>query len=166
MDNKKILANLDMVCAGIALVVLIVVTFGGVIFRYLLDSPIIWAEEVQLWCFLWVTFLGSGAAFRYGSHVAIEIVYELLPKAAKKILDVIIYVIVMGILIYLLILGGDLLDLMVKIGKTTSILQIPMWFINGIIPVGCILMMVSYTYSFYQGFFVKKDEAPAVSKEA
>ena len=72
----------------------------------------------------------------------------------------------MGILIYLLILGGDLLALMVKIGKTTSILQIPMWFINGIIPVGCILMMVSYTYSFYQGFFVKKDEAPAESKEA
>ena len=157
MDKRKILANLDMVFAGIALVVLIVVTFGGVIFRYLLDSPIIWAEEVQLWCFLWVTFLGSGAAFRYGSHVAIEIVYELLPKAAKKILDIIIYVIVMGILIYLLILGGDLLALMVKI---------PMWFINGIIPVGCILMMVSYTYSFYQGFFVKKDEAPAVSKEA
>ena len=52
MDKRKILANLDMVFAGIALVVLIVVTFGGVIFRYLLDSPIIWAEEVQLWCFL------------------------------------------------------------------------------------------------------------------
>ena len=29
MDNKKILANLDMVFAGIALVVLIVVTFGS-----------------------------------------------------------------------------------------------------------------------------------------
>ena len=64
MDTKKILSNLDLALAGVAFVILIVVTFGGVIMRYILSSPLAWAEEVQLWMFLWITFLGAGAAFR------------------------------------------------------------------------------------------------------
>ena len=52
MDTKKILSNLDLALAGVAFVILIVVTFGGVIMRYILSSPLAWAEEVQLWMFL------------------------------------------------------------------------------------------------------------------
>ncbi len=149
MNKNKILCNLDLVLAGIAFTVLVAVTFGGVIFRYILSSPIMWAEEVQLWCFLWITFLGAGAAFRYGSHVAVEIVFDLLPAKVQKVLTLINYIIVMGILIYLLFLGADLLSLMLKIHKTTAILRVPMWFINSIIPIGCVVMMISTTYDHY-----------------
>lgn len=155
MNKAKLIGNLDMVLAGIMLVVLIVVTFGGVIMRYLVHHPLMWAEEVQLWCFLWVTFLGAGAAFRYGSHVAVEIVFDLLPKSIQKILIVINYIIVMGILIYLFFLGFDLLALMLKIGKTTAILRIPMSFINAVVPVGCLIMMVSTTYDHYLRYIRK-----------
>ena len=70
---EKIL-NLDYIIAGIALSVLIIVTFGGVIMRYFLGNPIIWGEEVQLFCFVWTVFFGAGAAFRTGSHVAIDVI--------------------------------------------------------------------------------------------
>ena len=80
MSKSSIVKNLDLAIACVALCVLIVVTFGGVVMRYLVGSPLIWAEEVQLMCFMWMTFFGAGAAFRYGSHVAVEIVVEQLPK--------------------------------------------------------------------------------------
>ena len=159
VNKNKILCNLDLVLAGIAFTVLVAVTFGGVIFRYALSSPIIWAEEVQLWCFLWITFLGAGAAFRYGSHVAVEIVFDILPKKVQKVLTVINYLIVMGILAYLMILGFDLLALMVKIGKTTAILRIPMIIVNGIIPAGCVIMMISTTWDHYVRF-IKRPQDP------
>ena len=165
MNKNKILSNLDLVLAGIAFIILVAVTFGGVIFRYLLSSPIMWAEEVQLWCFLWITFLGAGAAFRYGSHVAVEIVFDLLPKPAQKVLTLVNYIIVMGILIYLLFLGADLLARMTKIHKTTAILRVPMWFINAIIPVGCVTMMISTTWDHYVKFIKRPNPADA-DKEA
>lgn len=165
MSKSKLLSNLDLVLAGIAFTILVAVTFGSVIFRYLLSSPIMWAEEVQLWCFLWITFLGAGAAFRYGSHVAVEIVFDILPKNVQKVLTVINYLIVMGILLYVCILGFDLLGLMMKIHKTTAILRVPMWFINGIVPVGCITMMISTTWDHYVRYIKKQDPQAAEGKE-
>ncbi len=122
--------------------------------RYFIGKPIIWAEEVQLWCFLWMTFLGAGAAFRYGSHVAVEMVVSLFPQKIQKIIEKMDYVICMVVLGYLGYLGCDIIKLMLKIGKSTSILHVPFSVINGIIPVCCVLMMVSLTYAT----FFKKDE--------
>lgn len=159
MNNRKILANLDLIIAAIAFVVLVVVTFGGVIMRYILGNPLIWSEEVQLWCFLWMTFFGAGAAFRYGSHVAVEIIYERLSESLKKKVTIINYIITMAILAYVCVLGGDLLALMLKIGKTTSILRVPYWFINAVIPLGAVIMMVSVTYATFFKKEVKVQEA-------
>lgn len=143
LDSKKILCNLDLLIASFALVVLIAVTFSGVIMRYFLSSPLIWAEEVQLWSFLWMTFFGAGAAFRYGSHVAVEMVVDLFPPKIKKLIELIDLIIVLVVLAYLCYLGGDIIKLMLKIGKSTNILHIPFWFINGVLPVGCLIMMFS-----------------------
>lgn len=142
---KKFLSNLDLILAAVALSILIVVTFGGVIMRYFLSNPLIWSEEVQLWCFLWMTFLGAGAAFRYGSHVAVEMVVDLLPKKAQRVIEIVNYVIVMLTLAYLCYLGTDIMALMIKIGKVTNILHVPFWFINMILPISCITMMISHT---------------------
>ena len=48
-DRKwvKILCNLDLFLASIALVVLTLVTFTAVIMRYVLKSPLLWQEEAQ-----------------------------------------------------------------------------------------------------------------------
>ncbi len=162
MKKNNILVNLDLILAAIALSILIVVTFGGVIMRYFISKPIIWAEEVQLWCFLWMTFLGAGAAFRYGSHVAVEMVVSKFPKKLQKIVEIFDYVVCMVVLAYLAYLGCDIIKLMIKIGKSTSILHVPFYFINGIVPVCCALMMASHTYAT---FFMKKDEQPKDSSD-
>lgn len=158
MDNKKILCNLDLILAAIAMIVLVIVTFGGVIMRYFIGAPLVWAEEVQLWSFLWMTFLGGGAAFRYGSHVAVEMVVDLFPKNIQKIIEFIDIVIVVLVLCYLCYLSGDIIKLMLKIHKSTNILGVPFWFINGVLPVSCISMLVSALYA-YRRDLKKKDEA-------
>ena len=143
LDKKKFICNLDLLIAACALIVLIAVTFSGVIMRYFVGSPLIWAEEVQLWSFLWMTFFGAGAAFRYGSHVAVEMVVDLFPSRIKKFIEFIDLIIVLVVLAYLCYLGGDIIKLMLKIGKSTNILHVPFWFINGVLPVGCLVMMIS-----------------------
>lgn len=72
-----ILGNLDIVVAGAALIVLIVLTFAGVVMRYIVGQPFTWLEEVQLFCMVWIVFAAGGAAFRTKSHVAIEMVADM-----------------------------------------------------------------------------------------
>ena len=98
--GRSILNNLDFFIAGIALTVLVFVTFFGVFARYFMGNPFAWEEEVQLACFVWITFLGVGAAFRTGSHVAIEILVERMPGKVAHLVELGGYVISMGILLF------------------------------------------------------------------
>lgn len=50
------LRQIDIGISVIALVLLIAVTFAGVIFRYVFSKPFSWQEEVQLALIIWVIF--------------------------------------------------------------------------------------------------------------
>ena len=102
MEKLNKILNLDYIIAGIALIILVLVTFIGVIMRYFLGNPLIWAEEIQLLCFVWIVFFGAGAAFRTGSHVAIDVLVDLFPERVRKIVEIFGGIVILFILIYLL----------------------------------------------------------------
>ncbi|MCG1012534.1 TRAP transporter small permease [Tepidanaerobacter sp. GT38] len=147
-----LLSNLDWAVTCIAMAVLIFVTFLGVIMRYFFNNPLVWTEEVQLWCFVWVVFLGGGATFRLGEHVSIDILVDSLPKALRKIIKVFEYVVVIAVLIYYTKYSTVLAQQMVRTERLTNILGIPYGLIYGAFPVGCIIMIISYTVTVVQYF--------------
>ena len=55
-ENKAsaILMNIDIVVASIILAILIVLTFLGVVWRYIFNAPFTWLEEVQTSCMVWM----------------------------------------------------------------------------------------------------------------
>ncbi len=146
-NNKLLylLSNLDWAVTCVAMAVLIFVTFIGVIMRYFFNDPFVWTEEVQLWCFVWVAFIGGGATFRSGGHVSIDILVDSLPKSLQKIIKVIEYIVVIAVLIYYTTYSTVLVQQMIKTERVTNILGIPYGLIYGAFPVGCILMIISYT---------------------
>lgn len=165
MKSSFSLKKLDLIVAALALAVLVAVTFTNVFMRYLFAKPLIWAEEVQLLCFLWMTFMGAGAAFRYGSHVAIEVVVDNLPHSLKRVIEIIDYILVVLILGYVCYLGMSMMPLMLKIGKHSNILHIPFWLINVVMPIGCAVMILCTTSAHYQKFFRKKDAQISLSED-
>ena len=138
-----LLKNLDVIIASLALTVLIFITFFGVILRYFLGQPLIWQEEVQLMCLVWIVFLASGAAFRYGNHVMIEMVVDMLPAAAAKIVTIIDLFISLGILAFFGIQSTTLISSFLTSGRSTNILDIPYSMIYMAVPVGVVLMMIN-----------------------
>ena len=146
---KKIAGNLDIIVAGIALIVLIALKFAGVVMRYIIGQPFTWLEEVQLFCMVWIVFAAGGAAFRTGSHVAIEMIVEMFPQSVQKIISYVIDLIVFLVIAYLLYNSFGFIQMFVKNGRTSSMLKIPMTLQYGIAPVSYILMIISYFYSKY-----------------
>ena len=59
-----------------------VVVFLQVIFRYVLNLPLFWTEELARYCLVWASLLGSAVAVKRGQHIAVTIFMERLPPGA------------------------------------------------------------------------------------
>ncbi|MBN2899378.1 MAG: TRAP transporter small permease [Clostridia bacterium] len=161
--GRQVMENLDLVIASIALIILVICTFMGVIMRYFFNDPFVWLQEVQLWCFTWVVFFGGGAAFRSGSHVAIEVVVDHLPNGLKRIIEIIGYFLVMGILLYFAFYGSKLVLQLLKTGRTTNILHVPFSVVYGAFPLGCVLMAINHSIVFWRQTLKKESLSEGAS---
>lgn len=144
---SAVIGNLDLAIATTALAVLVAVTFFGVIFRYFFGRPFVWQEEVQLWCFLWVVFFGSGVAFRTGSHVAIEILVDLFPRRLALAVEALGLLCGVGIIGFLGYQGCRLVSQFAHTGRVTNVLSIPLPLIYAAVPIGCALLLINLVLS-------------------
>lgn len=137
--------NLDLVIGGTCLALLIILTTIGVVARYGLNRPLAWMEEVQMLLFIWMSFFGSSLAFRYGNHIAIEVVVEMFPVRGQKIINVIntiLVLAVLGLMMYFECRRGQSL---LRSGRATGILQIPQALNYFGVAAACLFMMINLT---------------------
>lgn len=151
LKNKYLnyLLNMDLVLTGITFIILVSITFAGVIMRYFFNNPFVWLEEVQLMCFVWIVFFGAGAAFRTGSHVSIEFLIDRLPPGLKKVAEIGIAMVVVAVLYFYSAQGFKLVEQLARTGRTTNIFKIPYPIIYGAFPIGCILMIINYLLTLF-----------------
>lgn len=60
------------------------VVFVSVVFRYILNSPLTWSEELASLLFAWLTFVGAYVGFRTHSHIRIDTVTMFLPATVRR----------------------------------------------------------------------------------
>jgi TRAP-type C4-dicarboxylate transport system permease small subunit len=63
-----------------------VLVFANVVSRYLLNYSVIWVEEITRYMMVWLGFLGSGLVLRYGAHIAVDVLQDVLPTRAAQAL--------------------------------------------------------------------------------
>lgn len=147
----KILKLLDSSISGMALVILVAITSSGVLMRYVFNRPFSWQEEVQLWCYVWLTFFGGSLAFRHGGHVAIEVLTDIFPRPLQKVVNVFVYLVVSSLLLYLGYHGLSFVKLQREIQRTTNVLHVPYYLICLALPIGSFLMLISWTIHRFKG---------------
>jgi TRAP-type transport system small permease protein len=69
-------------------VVLFLMVFAVVLLqvfmRYVLNSPLVWSEELARYAFVWVSFLGWVLATRSGTHIRIGAFVDMMPATARR----------------------------------------------------------------------------------
>ncbi|MCY1152652.1 MAG: TRAP transporter small permease [Sphaerochaetaceae bacterium] len=65
----KLFKELDI----ILLLILAILTFSGVISRYLFNSPLVWLYELTLVLFSWIIFGGISIAFKTGENIRVDL---------------------------------------------------------------------------------------------
>ncbi len=66
------------------------VVFAQFFFRYALNSPIGWSEEVARYLLIFVTFIGTVVAIQRNSHIFVEYFYRFVPKPIGRVMTTII----------------------------------------------------------------------------
>ena len=83
---------ISLVCSRIAMlgvVFIVLVMFYEVVSRYVFDKPTLWANELSLWIAGFVFMLAGLYAMQQRSHIRIYIVYDMMPRWAQKLSDII-----------------------------------------------------------------------------
>jgi tripartite ATP-independent transporter DctM subunit len=80
----RILSWITEIPAAALVVAEIVVLFAGVVFRYGLNKPLTWSDELASALFLWLAMLGSVIALRRGEHMRLTTFVGLLSPARRQ----------------------------------------------------------------------------------
>jgi TRAP-type C4-dicarboxylate transport system permease small subunit len=74
---------------AVALISVMFVSFLlQIVFRYVLDRPLGWTEEVTVLCWVWVVLWGASFIVADADEIRFDIVYNLLPHAFRRALTV------------------------------------------------------------------------------
>jgi TRAP-type C4-dicarboxylate transport system permease small subunit len=66
-------------------VAILVIMVCQVAFRYVLNSPLTWTEELARYLYIWACYLGAPVALRRGNHVTIVVVSDRLPRGLGRV---------------------------------------------------------------------------------
>ena len=93
--------------AGIATVLLTVLTAASVISRELFSEPMAWTvSATEKYLLPTIAFFGMVTAYRTATHIAVTSIFDKLGSRVQKVALVVIHVIVLLVLVALLIGGG------------------------------------------------------------
>jgi TRAP-type C4-dicarboxylate transport system permease small subunit len=118
-------------------IILIVIGFAQVFFRYVLQNSIFWSEEFLTYIFIWLVFLGAALAVRNRTHPAVDLLITRFNKKNRlkfAILGDICIIAYAGIAI---VKGFELVN---KSMSFSSALLLPYKYVYLSLPVGSILI--------------------------
>ena len=164
---KRIVTNLDAVICGVTLTICVILVNANVIFRYFLNNPIKWTDEVVTSLFIWTVFMGSAYAHRKHAHLGVDIVVNLIHGRARDIIEFVMDILQILILILLTYISAQYVCALIwkrgivfqwvdgalkYVGQIkytyTDTLRIPKWYTGIAVPLGFGLSLIYAIYFF------------------
>ncbi|MCP4021183.1 MAG: TRAP transporter small permease [Desulfobacteraceae bacterium] len=151
--------NIMMFLAGIMLIFIMLSVCLEVILRTFFNHSLTWVTEVTEIMLLYITFLGSAWVLREGGHVKVDIILSHLKPKNNAILGIFSSILGVFVCCILTIYGFKVTMECINKGLyTTTTLEIPMFLIIGVIPIGGLMLFVQFirrTLRFVAGVLIE-----------
>jgi TRAP-type C4-dicarboxylate transport system permease small subunit len=108
----------DRVAAGL-LLLLVLDVWLGVLVRYLVPLPITFMEEAARYLMIWVALLAVSSCIPRREHIGVQVLFERLPSAARRVLLGLLDVLGIAFFIFLALYGLGLVE---RGGKTFTMI--------------------------------------------
>jgi TRAP-type C4-dicarboxylate transport system permease small subunit len=125
MRNKDIIETILEIGTFISFIVLITVVLLQVITRFLIPSvTLVWTEEASRFLFVYSVAFAAPLAMKKKEFVNVDILFNILPKTMKNIIEFIIYIITVILFVIVFIYGIQFAQL--GINQMSPTMHIPM----------------------------------------
>lgn len=143
--EKKFVKILEKFC-GALLAVMVLLLFAQVATRYILRGSLLWAGEMAVWIFVWVSFLGSVVLFINNKHIIVDVVSSILPRKANAVLAAISSVIVF---VFIAIIFYHSIPVVISYSnQTATSIPVSKFYLFSSLTAALFLMMAHSVYSF------------------
>ncbi len=141
--RKRKLSSIEWL--GIVLLLgMTLLTTLNVFSRYMLHMSISLTEEVATNLFGFLSFIGAAIAAERGAHLGLTVITDLLPPRANRRAQIFSCFISAALLLFILVLGVDMVTHQIRLGNVSPGLQWPEWIFGCMVPLGCALVAVSF----------------------
>jgi C4-dicarboxylate transporter DctQ subunit len=121
-------------------VVMTVVVFLQVIYRYVLTQPLHWSEELARYLFVWLSILGATLGLQKQGHFGLDIFFRMLPKQGQWLMRLLIHLLMGAVVLVLVVYGVTLVQKTVL--QESPAMGISMSWAYASLPVGAALMAI------------------------
>lgn len=127
---------------GLWVAAIVLITLAAVWWRYVMNSPIAWIEQVSNILFIWITFVGAAVLYRQKLHIGVDMFIEMLQGRAKQIM---FWVIELANLLFIVVLFIYSLKLSIDVlPNTYGALDISPAYFYFSAPVACAMMILYF----------------------
>lgn len=120
---------------------MLVVVSAQVWYRFVLNNPLAWSEELARYLFVWISFLGSAVGVRMRVHLGIDLIDKILTSGGRTVMTVLVNLLIQIFLVVVIFWGIKILKV-VQFQKSAS-MGIPMTWPYLAVPVGSGLMLLN-----------------------
>ncbi len=111
-----------------------------VFFRYVVQDPPTWTEELARFLFAWQIFLAAGLAFGRGAHIVVDVLLTALPNAGQRRLSIFSNTLVLGFLGVLVWQGVNMVRL--TSNTVSTAMNLNMGVVYAALPAGAAISAV------------------------
>jgi C4-dicarboxylate transporter DctQ subunit len=130
--------------SAVCLSVICLVMLLQVFMRRMLNTPLVWAEDLTVFLFIWITFLGAAVLFSRKSMISVDSFVMLFSRKVRLVLEAVVEITVFAAAWYLLHLSVLFMQRQRLLGhKLGGALGIPSWIITVAIITSFIVMLFS-----------------------
>jgi len=138
----KVIENLErFVMISLFLMIILAVSIQ-VFFRYVLNNPLSWPEELARFLLVWLSFIATSILYRRKGHIAIDTLVKLFQARHQLIISILLNTIIMTFLIVIVISGTGLQKYQVSMSTMTN-LEIPKCYLTLALTVGAASMTLT-----------------------
>lgn len=123
-----------------SLVIAVALTLVQVIYRYILQQPLSWSQEVVMMAFVYSVLFGAALAIKNREHLTVDL-YEQIPKAFSVFLWILEFVVVGIMIVILLYFGYELVMDNFRSGQILGILPIQKAYVYLAVPLSALFML-------------------------
>ncbi len=126
------------------MILMVIIVFVQVIFRYILNNSLSWSEELVRYIFIWQVWLGASLGMRINEHIRVDMFVKLLPNVPQKILGILTDLLVLAFYIFLIVYGFKYLQNVIAKDMTSTALKLSLAYVYASLPVGSVIIALRY----------------------